>query len=64
MSANKTIIADVHEQPLSTLSGVPLDVMFSGSSVGNRIVNSPFLVGCGSRVLEQAERTIVDMYFN
>lgn len=63
MNANKTIISSVLEKPIMTTSGVELDMVFSTDSFYNRIVNSPFINGVASRVLEKIEDDILELYF-
>lgn len=63
MSANKTVVGAVMDKPAGTESGLPVDILFAGSSVGNRIVLSPFLVGIGNRCLQKLEEDAVAMYF-
>lgn len=60
----KSVNAGILPKPISTESGVPVDVVFSGRSVNNRIVNHPFIVGGINRLLEREEQLIVDMYFS
>lgn len=62
-SSLKSVVGVVVEEGPTTESGLEVDAVFSGSSISNRIVNSPILVGVGERVLEKLEESIVDLYF-
>ena len=64
MWANKTTIGEVTDMPQSTESGVPIDAVFAGASLQNRIVISPLVNGIGNRVMEKAQEDVVAMYFN
>lgn len=64
MNANKTIISDTMAKPAYTRSGVRIDILFASTSVLNRIVWSPYLVGIANRVLEKAEENIIAMWFD
>ena len=61
-SSLKSVISDVTPEPITTESGIPIDILFSVSSVYNRIVNSPLIVGVGERVLEALENKCIDIY--
>lgn len=63
MSANKTIVGGVMDQPVTTESGLTVDMLFSARSVQNRIVNSPMIVGIGNRCLLEDTRQLTDAYF-
>jgi len=58
-SVISTTLVDIPE----TESGLPVDAIFSGSSISNRIINSPMIVGIGERVMEKLEESVIDMYF-
>lgn len=62
-SSLKSVVGVVIDDIPTTESGVEIDAVFSGSSISNRIVNSPILVGVGERVLERLEESAIDMYF-
>lgn len=64
MNANKTIISDVLEKPPFLEDGTPVDIIFSTTSIANRIVWSPYLVGACDMILEKGEKDIVDLYFD
>ncbi len=59
----KTVVGSVVSQPMYTESGVDVDVLFGASSAFNRVVLSCFKTGIINRVMEQAEKDILDMYF-
>lgn len=63
-SSLKSVIGVTLDDIPTTESGMPIDAIFSGSSISNRIVNSPIIVGVTDRILEKMELDIVDMYFN
>ena len=52
------------EEPLQSEHGRSIDAIFSGTSISNRIVTSPMLVGITEQVLEDIENEIVKMYFD
>ena len=60
----KTVISDVQEYPGETLSGEKIDILFSSSSISNRIVNSPAVCGLGERCLVKLEEDVLKMYFD
>lgn len=45
-------------------SGVPFDAFFSGQSIDNRVVDSPFLIGSTSTLLLEVTSRAIDHYFN
>lgn len=63
-SSLKSVVGMVTNHQPQTESGRKVDAVFSGSSISNRIVNSPILVGLGERVMEALEDTAVDIYFS
>ena len=63
-SQMKSVSAQVLDRPISTESGTEIDMLFSGKSVMNRIVNSPILTGTIERCLIKMEEDIVNMYFS
>jgi hypothetical protein len=62
-SSLKSVVGVVTNDTPETESGIKVDAVFSGSSISNRIVNSPMLVGIGERVLERLEESVLDIYF-
>lgn len=55
----KSVISKVYHGVNKTKSGVPIDDVFSYTSIGNRIVDSPILIGLyGSGMLELNKRAI------
>ena len=63
-SSLKSVISDVLSDPVYTESGVEVDVLFSATSVSNRLVCSPLIVGIGERVLKELERQCIDIWNN
>jgi hypothetical protein len=62
-SSLKSVTGRVFEDgEISTESNIPVDILFSGSSISNRIVNSPIVTGISERVLEELELQAVDIY--
>ena len=51
------------DTPLVADDGTEVDALFSGSSVSNRIINSPIIVGLGEQILIEIEKQAKDMYF-
>ncbi len=62
-SQGKTITASIIEEPISTESGYPIDMLFSARSVSNRIILSPTIVGTTNRVLSKLCQAASDLYF-
>ena len=62
-SSLKTVISYTLDTNPVTESGIDIDALFSATSIGNRIVNSPILVGVGERIMEKIEQDCLDMYF-
>ena len=60
-SSMKSIISDILEEPAVTESGTEVDVIFSCSSISNRIVCSPLIEGISESVMEELEKQIVNM---
>lgn len=61
MNANKSVVSSVSKKPAVTESGVVVDIIYATTSIYNRIVNSPIVVGMTNRVLEALEKKIVSM---
>lgn len=59
----KCTVASVLPKPITTESGVPIDLFFSQKAQNNRIVLSPVLTGIASRIMEKLESDVVDEYF-
>ena len=57
----KSIISDILENSVSTESGKEIDVIFSCSSISNRIVCSPLIEGITESVMESLEKEITNM---
>lgn len=62
-NANKSIASYVSEKQHYTESGIPVDILFSTTSIINRIVASPFMVGLNERVMETLKEKALDIYF-
>ena len=60
----KFTVGAVYDHDVYTLGGKEVEVMFSNKSLAARIVNSPFLIGTTSTVLDLLKDKAVDMYFN
>ena len=60
-SSMKSIISDILENSVSTESGKEIDVIFSCSSISNRIVCSPLIEGIAESVMESLEKEITNM---
>lgn len=59
----KFTVGDVFEYDIRTQDGTKVDLLFSNKSLAARIVNSPFLIGTTSTVLDLISKKAVDMYF-
>ena len=59
----KSTVAAVFPKPVTTESGIPIDVLYSQKGVNSRKVLSPFLTGILSRLVEKVENDVVDEYF-
>lgn len=64
LNSNKTITSNVMEKAPYLDDGTEIDILFSTTSISNRIVWSPYLVGHLNLILQKAERDICDMYFD
>lgn len=62
MSANKTIVSTVVDNTPYTASGIPLDIIYATTSIYNRIVNSPIIVGMANRVLQKLEKDLLAIW--
>lgn len=62
-SSLKTVIGEVVSDDLLTESGDSVQVIFSATSIFNRIVLSPMRMGLLDRALEKVESDIVNDYF-
>lgn len=61
-SSLKTVCAKILPEPIVSESGVRVDMQFSGTSISNRIINSPMITGMPDRVLEELERIVVQKW--
>lgn len=63
-SSLKTVTSSVMDiPPVGVSSSRPIDVIFSATSISNRIVNSPIIEGIAETVLEKLEDDVLKMYF-
>ena len=60
----KCTCASIFPKPVTSESGVPIDMFFSQKAQNNRIVLSPILMGIASRIMERLEKDVVDEYFS
>ncbi len=63
-NANKSIVSYVSENPHYTEDGQTVDMLFSTTSITNRIVKSPFSIGMGETVMEKLKEKAISMYFD
>lgn len=63
-SSLKTVVGKVETEPMMTESGEEIDVVFSASSVFNRIILSPIISGIVERIIAHAEDEVCSMYFD
>lgn len=61
-SSLKSVVSDVLSDPVTTESGIEVDVLFSVSSMSNRIICSCLIQGMTERILETLEQQVVDIY--
>ena len=59
----KSTVAAIFPKPVTTESGVEVDMFFSQKGVNSRKTLSPFLSGMISRIMEKTEQDVVDEYF-
>lgn len=62
-NAAKSIVSHVAEKQHYTESGIPVDMLFSTTSIMGRIIASPLTVGMAERVMEELKRQVLDKYF-
>jgi hypothetical protein len=60
----KSVISDVFENDIVSETGVVVDAKFSGKSIYNRIVNSPYLIGTTATILKLIAKKAVAAYNN
>lgn len=60
----KSTTMSVYDTPITTLSGKPVEMIFSAAKAYGRVVTSAFLIGGASMVLEELENQALDMYFD
>lgn len=59
----KSTVASIFPRPVTTESGVEVDMFFSQKGVNSRKTLSPFLNGMISRIMEKTEQDVIDEYF-
>jgi hypothetical protein len=59
----KSIVSNVVNTPMTTKSGKKIDAQFASSGIMNRIVTTPFVIGCTQTIMEELEKNIIDLYF-
>lgn len=62
-NSNKSIVSYVNEKPHFTESGVPIDILFSTTSIINRIVMAPMSIGIVERNQAALKQKVLDIYF-
>jgi hypothetical protein len=62
-NAAKSIVSLVNEKSHYTETGIPVDILFSTTSVLGRIISSPLSVGMAERSMEALRAKVVDLYF-
>lgn len=63
-NANKSIVSHVNDKPHYSESGIPVDMLFSTTSIINRIVSSPLTIGMTERNLMELKKQTLAMYFD
>lgn len=58
----KFTVGDVYDYGIETIGGIESDVLFSNKSLAARIVNSPFLIGTASSILDILSKKVVSMF--
>lgn len=61
-SALKSVVSDVLSEPVTTESGMDVDILFSTSSWCNRLICSVGIQGMSERILETLEQQVIDIY--
>jgi len=61
---NKSVISDVFENEIVSETGVKVDALFSGKSIYNRIVTSPYIIGTTATLLKEIAKKAVAAYNN
>jgi hypothetical protein len=62
-SSLKSVVSNVVSTPMTTKSGKIIDAKFAGAGIMNRIVTTPFIMGCTQELMEKLEENVVDLYF-
>jgi len=58
----KNTIGEVYHYDIDTESGEPVEALFGSKSLANRIVNSPYIIGTTTKLLEIVSKKAVDIY--
>lgn len=59
----KFTVGDVYDNEITGVDGTDVEMLFSSRSIAARIVNSPYLIGTTSMVLEKLTEKALEMYF-
>jgi hypothetical protein len=60
--SSKSIVSHVNEKTHYTESGIPIDILFSTTSVINRIVASPLIIGMCERLMDKLKTIVISMW--
>jgi len=63
-NSNKSIVSHVTENSHYTESGIPVDMLFSTTSIVNRIVSAVLTTGMAERNMLSLKEKIVELYFD
>lgn len=59
----KFTVGDIFDNDVTTEDGREVEALFGYTSIQNRIVNSPILVGSTAALLEEIEKQAIELYF-
>jgi len=59
----KSTVSEVYDYTMSAEDGTEIDALFGFKSISARIVNSPYIIGTTSKVLEVLSEKAVETYF-
>jgi len=59
----KFTVGEVYNYDITTTDKTPVDILFSSRSIAARIVNSPYLIGTTSMLLDKIADKAIDIYF-
>lgn len=60
--SSKSIVSHVNEKTHYTESGIPIDILFSTTSILARIVSSPFTIGMVERLMDALKKKVISMW--